>query len=1134
MKNNISILLSKLNGNVPLYLLLGQSYQSIMTGSDLFLQEVIRKYNGSTEMLLSYDVIFNSTMKDNPEASLAWLQSRGERLSPPEPFSLISKVQWSGVYTTSIDNIWYRQFRREWRNIQPIFEEKYRPSDPRNRRKLHITYMFGCVDRMEESERPPLTKMQWLNRKQEAISLARRLPEYITPFGILLIEGYRGDLDWFKIEDLYPIIDSMGSDQVFIFSVDDELLKNEYFVSLIENKKIVIFKDSLYQILQESETSGKIRIDACPAEGDVCRQISVLQKNVHIPPNIYNQVSRTCTILDNNILKPVVPLSKDKEYLEYRNFLGEVSSNIIWEGYARKFAFERAFEAELYDKVKAKLESNKLQNEPIILAGQSGSGKSVALGALTYKILQERYHPVLYMDNNVKKPSNYDIDAFCQWVEDEVESHNTLLIWDGMVEVDQYFELTKFLFGRGRKVVLVGSTYWKDDSSFKQRYVVKAPGFLTANEKKRFIQYLNSFQEPLGDLFTNYLKTDDNYFLVALYRILPTTRSKIQTGLVKELNYSELELEKKINIDSQEFANSLGYALLKANILSQSQLGSTSKKTIGDEEYTESRSILNLIMVPGKFGLKIPLEIILRVIKKKNYIDLVRIINSLDIVRWHEDNRGNIFLSPRTSLEAKLISYAEMGGAKTEIGFVTKLLSEIKAYDDSSDNIEIDFAVELLKNVGPNGPSPYYYSPFYVDISKALTELREERGVINSRLMLQEATLLREAVAAAAKEHQPIEGSIELIRKAENILTEIMNKTLDEQKSSKQVYMVERAAVLATKLRYLIDIENNYENVDKIYSDIIKTIWKAHSYEEEYYPLDIIAWVGPYLLKFDFISTVLRETIKADILYAFDLADSDELSSAQNERLTQRKVTAYSALGENELSETAFKQLHEQGSCVGYYLKAHEIAGELPSDRHLTSDQCERCSAAFKYLEKEYDYIKNDEKTLYFFLKLLWMKKTGQPFFYRERQTIPFRQEDWEYLVKILIELKHHPGIELSPTINYLYGLAQFHLGRMDEAFAVFKELERASDYLTGRRRLIRAHLASMPDGQPRKYSGEVAWVRPDNSKGEIYIPELRRKIPFSPRDFGRLDIKKNETLGEFHLAFNFRGPIVDPMGRVK
>jgi hypothetical protein len=186
----------------PAFLLLGQNYLRLESGVDSFLSEVIRKYGGASAEKETYDEILDSGAASSPESALAWMDDRCRRLSVPRWLKTAASYLWNGVYTSAIDSIWPSCFRTSWREIQPLFEEKYRPSDPRNRSLLHCTFLYGCVNRAEEGERPPLTRFDYRKRKQIAISLARRLPEAITPMGVLAIEGHAGDSDWLSLDDL--------------------------------------------------------------------------------------------------------------------------------------------------------------------------------------------------------------------------------------------------------------------------------------------------------------------------------------------------------------------------------------------------------------------------------------------------------------------------------------------------------------------------------------------------------------------------------------------------------------------------------------------------------------------------------------------------------------------------------------------------------------------------------------------------------------------------------------------------------------------------------------------------------------------------------------------------------------------
>jgi hypothetical protein len=150
--------------------------------------------------------------------------------------------------------------------------------------------------------------------------------------------------------------------------------------------------------------------------------------------------------------------------------------------------------------------------------------------------------------------------------------------------------------------------------------------------------------------------------------------------------------------------------------------------------------------------------------------------------------------------------------------------------------------------------------------------------------------------------------------------------------------------------------------------------------------------------------------------------------------------------------------------------------------------------------------------------------------FATERLAVPLSLEQWAECLS-LVEAIEATGESKRPLVTaFVRGLAFFHLGRLELAFQTFKELDRESERVMGRRRIVRSYIASTPTGQPQKFHGTVAWVAADGAKGSVHVEELRRQIDFRPRDFGKPDIAPRAALGEFHIAFNFVGPIADPV----
>ena len=292
----------------------------------------------------------------------------------------------------------------------------------------------------------------------------------------------------------------------------------------------------------------------------------------------------------------------------------------------RTLAFARHFEQLLYREVKSQLElvsTKDLQREPIILHGQTGTGKTIALGKLAYRVRKERRYPVLFIERKTRRPQNADIDTFCKWAEDE-GAQSCLVIWDGMEEVEQYYNLLQYLVGRGRKVVVVGSHYFiaqdqsRGDSKRMRKNHIEAPAMLAPDELEDLNQFLRRFNlslnEQQGEQRLAGFRPADETFLVTLYRLLPPTRPHIITGLLSEVGRSEQRMRQFSKEEPSEpiFDSALAAAMYKAGLIDANPFGTSRREEFAGEEVDEFGKLIGLVMVPGSFGLKVPIELLIR------------------------------------------------------------------------------------------------------------------------------------------------------------------------------------------------------------------------------------------------------------------------------------------------------------------------------------------------------------------------------------------------------------------------------------------------------------------------------------------------------------------------------------------
>lgn len=641
-------------------------------------------------------------------------------------------------------------------------------------------------------------------------------------------------------------------------------------------------------------------------------------------------------------------------------------------------------------------------------------------------------------------------------------------------------------------------------------------------------------------------------------RVRPT-RLRIITGLLSELGRTEQKMRQYLQNNLQEpiFETTLAAAMYKAGLLDTTVDNLSRQEEFAGESIDAFGKLIGLVMVPGNFGLTVPIELLIRTLDRYNVMHFVNPLKRLDIFRWYEDAVGNIFVGPRNPLEAHLIMLSRLGGASFEVQYIQSLLSHVQEQD--TNNAEIHFAIELVRNMRPEerlggraggrdgrvhptfGRATARYVPFYRDLAETLGKLREDHSLFNTRLMLQESTLLREAVKTQDRQGVPLSSAEEILQHAEEIIHLALTH-LNEERHNKMLLSairIEYASILGSKIRHLLDHGGSRQEARQLFDRVQHEVFKAQSLDtENYYSIDVLAWVTGELLGKGELAPEERAKVAADILHIFGRVDSENFSYNQRERFHIRRDEIAHLLRNFDLSNEAFDALQKMGSRAGYYLRAYRQAGLRPQDlgnQPMSEAQLARYRSAAEYLEEHRQDIADDGRCLYLLLRLWWLSHAGKPIFFSERQTVPFTRQDWTYcylLIQDLINLGEEYG---SPSIKYLLGLAAFHMENIEDSFTIFRELEREADYFQGRRRITRSYLASQRDnatstGIPLLFTGSVSRIDSERNRGELYVEQLRRTVRFLPRDFNRPDIRKYESI-QFHLAFNFIGPVADPIG---
>ncbi|MFE6753999.1 hypothetical protein ACFVDQ_10395 [Streptomyces sp. NPDC057684] len=1115
----------------PNFLLLGQKYLSLESGEDPLVGPVSRAADDATGQLDLYQLLLR-VKKDRKEAVLSALASAASGLTAPAWLGMVAGLPWNGVFSTAVDSMFLRALRNEWRQVQPVASSAFRPSAPRSTSQVQAVLLFGGADQPPES-RPPTGKLELGARKSEARALAQRLPdELITPRGVLVIEAWGVD-DWFSPEDLYGVLHRLGHEQAHLFSATSAELEDEYIAAAVEEGTLVTHAEDFASYVEDARRRGRLTdLQRFDTGGHQIRHGRELHE---VPREIWNTVASFGQPLDVDLLTAPPAQSHELRYLKFREFLGATESSNIWSAVAGGLPFRRDYETVLRDRVDAALASRGFLERPLLLRGQTGSGKTIALASLAHAIAREGQHAVVHIPRRANRPSFEAIDSFCEWAE-KVSIPTTLLVWDGMVDPDEYFRLAKYLDSRGRRAVLVGSCYRTDDTGKATGHVVQAPASLSGAEMTRFSQHLESLGITIADRDKNLIQKDKT-FLSALYRLLPESRGTVSGGLVLELRHTESALASAISTSSEYVPpTAMAAALEKAGLVDNLEAAlSEMDDSSGSEAFRGPyERLVNVVLVASRHGQSIPLELALRVVGRDGVRNLPQLLGKVDLIRWLEDRHGNYLLSARNELEAQILVTAEQTSGESEIKAIAEVLSAIRPDSTYVGGPEVQFAVDLLNRIGPQGEQEARYAQHFLRMADAIAQANGASVIANPRLALLETNLCREWVKFAQRNRQPnVDQRAEVLERAELVVEAALTTLSPSSRTGVRAnLMVEQASVAGAKIYELLRSGPNgsvpspmpeTEVVELVLRVLRITTDSMSQATDKYYPVDVLCWVTADV--FDKKALPRREAtmLLAECLSRLLLIDVGELSPKQEAKYNARFADIATIAGDDRVADERLQELARHDAPLAAYLYALRVSGLIRNE-----PDPEGILVALNHLRTHAEAV-NDKRCIRLLVDLFWLAKTGHRFMGGERLTLPLTQRDWSECLELAGRLQAADELSLL-RVEFMRALALFHLGQVSSAFDSFRRTDQQS--YAYRRRVVVMYLASEPDGNPRTYHPVVRRVDPDQRKGLCWVEELGREVAFQPYDFGISDPAQGQALPDAYVAFNLRGLLLEPARR--
>lgn len=1084
-----------------------------------------------------------ASKEGTPAEFYVWLGERFARRAPAAAMEQIADAPLSAVFTSSIDPGLANLLSTNGREADPILVGDPRPAIIRSRRRPPIYYLYGRAGAEIAEGRPPSNQAALAQRRmRHANAMLQNLCDAATPVGLIVIDGLDPRSDWLRTGDLLALLTGSAVGKVIWCGPKAELSDEDadIYASLIETGSLIRDERTFAHLLALARSTVSWPTTEHWDEPEVVTLSN--NRQILTTPKLRLATQASATIIDDSWTGFLAPLSADLTSSYFHSFHAIPSSlRTLSDGIRREYSIIRDFEAELLSKVEKALARHHEQSGPLVLHGQSGVGKTIALMRLALRLREAQTAAVLFCTHRFPQPT--DVSDFLALV-DRVEG-STIVIVDANVGVHRYDELLRALRSRGHRVVVLGTSYRLETSQrVHSGRFVEAPALLSSSEEKHLVALTQKYAPEARARVVAHAKAE--HALVRFYWDLPASRGRLSEGLGKEARAVSRELALR-GTRSREVADlsDLGRALVAAGFDKPTSSALQADDVAGqlDGESAADR-VIDFVMVVSRLYLAIPVSLVLRAATEgrvsQQGADL-RLIQDLfegfDLFRWRfgDEEGRDLLVSSRLQMEAAFICDRRLGGPTNEARRIIDLIrSSYRAGAD--DNDETRFLIDIVFALGPDGPLGDRYRDSYAEVARALTELRRRYGVLNARLMLQESTLRRAYVRLGLLNHDDKAVLLDEASGAVDDALQALEKTgrerLHASKRTRDNLWVERAATygfLAT------DSAQRKAGAAEVWSSYLAAraaVRNATGRVDTYFPLDIGLWLPADILReTDNLSAPQRAEILADLLSTLDSVEPANLEGSQAERFQQQRLRLSEVLGDATLSAEAFSELEAMGSAAGYYIKARALMPERPETGEIADHTAvEKAVQASAYLAQNYSKIIADVRCLHLQLNAEWLKETGRWLLRGQRQPLPITNDALVRLRRILLDLTAASSEQIAPRFRYLEAVLNWLTNDEASSIASWRALARDTEYVESARVLNR-HTIFDASGKPRSFTGVVD-RNVSEGRWSLFVRELNRHVDLVERDFGEAQVAIGRTIRDVGISFNYIGPLAYSLSR--
>ncbi|MET3916104.1 hypothetical protein ABID97_002886 [Variovorax sp. OAS795] len=1121
--------------NRPVVLFLGQRYASAQAKTDPFVAR-IEKHLGGGDLEATWTTLLQRPLSDE---IYSWIVERFERQVLSEALEQVFQVAWSAVFTSAVDPRIVMRLETRGRIPESILSKDHFPRVPRSRARPGVHYLFGRADEISPETRAPRSRKDLqIRRAVHTNPLVNRIPETTTSLGLLVIAGFRDD-DWLSVDELLAPLSAQPGMRILWFLAHQKPPQSEFFDDLVASGNLATDERSLEEVVLAFEmASGSPQAAQTIFQPDSGAITLGTDKFLRLTPSLRLRVEAAAAVVDDMWTDPPEPLDKLQLAEAFRRFHGDLSgARGLVEGVARGFSIERDFEAQLWSQVEQLVQRPGQAESLVIIHGQSGMGKSLAVARVA-RLLRNQFHlPVLYSWARV--PLAMELDDFCETAE-RSGADCTVILCDCNSEVRRYRELMDGLKSRGRRVIIVGTCYRLELNGLTSNTkYAEAPTNLTPNETAQIKSLVERFGQNEE---IDYQRAGDQV-LPMLYRYLSVSRARIVGGVNDEARATEglIRLRARSVPRPQRMQSQLAQKLIDAGLTGGDMEIFESDETLAAEGEDAAGRFVDYVMIAGRLDCPVPVNLLLRAIRSVNdnldYAQILYMFDQLDLFRWKmADGEGNdLLVFPRLQLEAELICARRLAGTSREVSCIVELIraARISSVDATA---ERDFLRDLLHKMHRDGPRLKNYQKGYLDFARALTELRTRHSVRDASLMVQESAFRRDTVfisdgASDPEDRIPDEQRDQILEEAREVieiaLKEIVDGKLSAGKRMRQNLSVERATIYCYQAVGLARRKTNAEQIMSHYSAARVAITSAASTASSYHPFDIAIWAPALIVRENVLSEDQKQELLADIYSTFDSFSADLKLQRYRAEFEERRMRVAQVLRDNALEDSSFEELERLKPAVAYYLRARSFCPDaLDATRAVDAAMKKHADKAAAYLEDRYEQIAHDPRALQLLIQLRWLAVSGERLLRRDRCVIP---QDLAFQNKILNyvrTLNELAGSGASNVYRLLEAALRWITGDSSLAREQFNQLARDSDFEDGSRVVRRLLLVSE---DPEGYRGTADRLRKEGN-WSISVKNFSGKIDLEVRQFSGEDLKKGRELRGFNIAFNFLGPIADPI----